>query len=1136
MKLKIFIVLLLCICSSAVETDSASTYCDRINACNVCQKTIFDLKFNLINPCGITHCRNVCYQVKEQWSMPGSVFEAFLNDNVGKCDACFRAGYCSNAQCIEQKRTEEIVIEKAVNSADIQKRVVDSKQMDEMVKKVIDNEDVNFTKYAEKVQKNVMTALAQTNFKKDKEKLKETLKGVLKADEKTFSQLPPPKPQAKATPANPKKAAGKPRRHAAVKVKKCLKPKLKPVVRHRIPIAIKQCPRPKPAKVITPKPQQQAKAKTKSENETEIANGEREDHEERPLIHHQKERRALNKFRLRKKKRVPKSRRALRKPKLRKRPRKPKSRRPLNKPIKIKLNKLHKIKKKFGSHKPYIKDGKVDVNAFREHNLRSTYVTCNKFKKILNKQVVQVDQSLNELKLLKRSLKLPISSKAPIRKELKKLVQILRKSVKKVKIVAKRNNKKTKPTLDVIENMKISLDKKIEELKSTVLSIRTSTGNERQKLIDNSRKLLAQARKLARVVHRKIYTNIVVKTKSRNLSKNLKAIIKNVHRVVYAPPHDHTPFKPEQLNVLIKKTRNIEKNIANTKVKCTLTPEIKNLSELVAHLKDEVRVMKTAIKQHAFSLSNVNNDVAKLNAFKSKLDKQLNSVKELLNKSNHAINRKEEKNFVKEVKKSLNAIGNVKKKIILKVRKIHRKADKMLQSTKPSNEKELKYQQYRKQIDHYRGKIKGRVDLVKEVEKLLPLVKNVYIKNRLSEILKTTTKKLARGKEIIDLNLHAIGKLNIKRPEVPKKIIPKAPKVQNPPQKAPKVNKITQTFKFNDFHKIGHSSKVPLKNPTNNNSPKQGNLKSQLNKRLTKIKTILKKIANSKLSKKTSLLKQLHTQVKRAKQLKELVSKLPKKATPPQASPTPKIDRKVAPKASTKPNRKDIDKLNQTFDKVKKGLNNDKEVLARVPSLQNKNALKAEVQDVKSTLSQLKTTKNPAKRHDLLSKLKKGIAEIKKLKNQHKPNDLLNVVGSSKNKGERVDKKRARYLVYSFQSQVPSEKLNKRRIIKILIIPTRTVKKAKMIMNKIKDMSEKKNNKKNLDLMIDSLSSFVQRNDRKLLKMHNYLNTIIKRHRLNRILTSESVNNELLEKLKKGQDALEGLVKEINEFRNNVLN
>jgi hypothetical protein len=51
------------------------------------------------------------------WNIQMNPFEPFIKDIVGKCEICFRSGFCSIAECKEQEKKENEVINSIVNSA-----------------------------------------------------------------------------------------------------------------------------------------------------------------------------------------------------------------------------------------------------------------------------------------------------------------------------------------------------------------------------------------------------------------------------------------------------------------------------------------------------------------------------------------------------------------------------------------------------------------------------------------------------------------------------------------------------------------------------------------------------------------------------------------------------------------------------------------------------------------------------------------------------------------------------------------------------------------------------------------------------------------------------------------------------------
>lgn len=124
MKLRfLLIALLISLCTSnetkdKVSNDKANSLvndCD--NPCATCQRTIYQLKFHQIATCGEGHCRNTCYKVKELWGTDDGVFKPFQTDIFGKCEICFRANFCSIAECKVQQEKEAEIIDRIVNAS-----------------------------------------------------------------------------------------------------------------------------------------------------------------------------------------------------------------------------------------------------------------------------------------------------------------------------------------------------------------------------------------------------------------------------------------------------------------------------------------------------------------------------------------------------------------------------------------------------------------------------------------------------------------------------------------------------------------------------------------------------------------------------------------------------------------------------------------------------------------------------------------------------------------------------------------------------------------------------------------------------------------------------------------------------------
>lgn len=82
----------------AANTDAS---CD--NTCLACQNTAYQMKFQKVADCNGAHCKNTCWKVKELWTnSPDGVFKPFEKDIFGKCEICFRAGFCTIGECKAQ--------------------------------------------------------------------------------------------------------------------------------------------------------------------------------------------------------------------------------------------------------------------------------------------------------------------------------------------------------------------------------------------------------------------------------------------------------------------------------------------------------------------------------------------------------------------------------------------------------------------------------------------------------------------------------------------------------------------------------------------------------------------------------------------------------------------------------------------------------------------------------------------------------------------------------------------------------------------------------------------------------------------------------------------------------------------------
>lgn len=109
---------------TALSANHFKSNCD--NPCDACQKAVYQLKFHSIADCGKSRCGNTCHKVIDLWkNSPDKVFESFEKDMFGKCEICFRAGFCAIAECKAQQEMEMMVINQIVGNAKLSSKKVD---------------------------------------------------------------------------------------------------------------------------------------------------------------------------------------------------------------------------------------------------------------------------------------------------------------------------------------------------------------------------------------------------------------------------------------------------------------------------------------------------------------------------------------------------------------------------------------------------------------------------------------------------------------------------------------------------------------------------------------------------------------------------------------------------------------------------------------------------------------------------------------------------------------------------------------------------------------------------------------------------------------------------------------------------
>lgn len=139
--------------------------------CMACQQTAYNIKFYNKANCKNSHCKSTCHKVHMLWNKPQSPFAAFRSDAIGKCEVCFRAGFCSMSECSVQKKFEISVINSTVDRAKLN-GIVDDASLKAMLKKVMHDKVVNFKKVAKKVQQNLKKAKKHVNKKTEKKLIK----------------------------------------------------------------------------------------------------------------------------------------------------------------------------------------------------------------------------------------------------------------------------------------------------------------------------------------------------------------------------------------------------------------------------------------------------------------------------------------------------------------------------------------------------------------------------------------------------------------------------------------------------------------------------------------------------------------------------------------------------------------------------------------------------------------------------------------------------------------------------------------------------------------------------------------------------------------------------------------------------
>jgi len=119
------IIISACIVNSTVlRAPGAANASPCEKSCEICQRVVYQMKFQQMADCEVGGvCRDTCYKIQEVWNTNWSPFKPFMSDQFGKCEICFRAGYCTISQCKEQELKEIDVINRVVNQSTITGKV-----------------------------------------------------------------------------------------------------------------------------------------------------------------------------------------------------------------------------------------------------------------------------------------------------------------------------------------------------------------------------------------------------------------------------------------------------------------------------------------------------------------------------------------------------------------------------------------------------------------------------------------------------------------------------------------------------------------------------------------------------------------------------------------------------------------------------------------------------------------------------------------------------------------------------------------------------------------------------------------------------------------------------------------------------
>lgn len=1149
---------MLCVLTLSAKLDSniVDPGCDIETACNQCQRTAYELKFNFKTSCQNSHCQNTCYKVSTQWSQPGSVFEAFLSDNIGKCDACFRAGYCTMTICNDQKRKEQTIIEQSVDHANFT-GMVDTKPIDEMMKKILNNEEVNYPKYAKKVKKQIKKDLKAKKYLKDRQPLSTLLSGLLNVNENNLQ--------------------------VELELIDDKKPKDKKQENHKNHDKLEKNEKTEQHEVSLANPLQKTFKKINNKGLKHKAHSRRhlmkfhfqKHHKSHHKGHHKHKahsRRYLKKFHISKShhtvksnsntkpkpkpKHHTKSRRHLQKLKILKRKaitkkghHKAKSRRQLRKLTKLrnKVKKINTIKKKeeqvlkinknFEDLKNQLKETKSEevkkilinkmklmkevitkkinsasIKLKREKANHPKKNICKrnkkKVKKVVKKQVKKLKSIKKEIKKLTHQLKKANvnESKATVDKVLKKVtkkaknVKAISKKVRKVSKVAKvtriqirkhlsqpspqsKQQSKPEPTSQEIENDKRSLDQKILKLKEIREKVRKMKGPERKKLINESRKITAESRVLARKIYKKIPVQISVHSKAlKHNEKKVKVLVKQLH---HTKDLKHTVKK---INKLVRVTKRIRRSVSKTKVRCG-KKEIKK-AQAAKPTDKMTKVLKDTYKKHMLTKLLTKKKVC---VHKKLNKKNVSKVKEILDKIKD-LSLEQQQTIVIEIEKRIKHIGHIKRYAKKVDKTVKRLGPILVASHTKKNIKKIK--KAKKVLKKEKKILKGKVKTLGKIEQLNNMVIISYVKERLYNLIQKTKSILNLNVQKADEGIKSIKEFFTKRKIISAPSLPTTSAVveSTKPTKSAKPTKPSKSDKQAKTDKPV-KTEIALKPVKSDNNDEGESVEKKLNHIDAHTTVKSDKSQHEELKNTTKLPVKVEKHIKKLNKKhhksKKAHTKKENKNDSHKSKPAHKSDNK---KQKAHPTKKVSKAAKNVAHKLKSQIKEDKVIF------------KKNVEEIKTTIKHIKDTKNPEERNQLLKTLEAKVTAAndtklkitqkiemknkiapKKDKKHHKkakkPLKKLRKLAKACSESAKFHPNQAKMVVVSIKKEINFQKdliRSKVKIVKSIMLQLRKITNPEEKRKLLKNLKKSINKIKQLKKAIKNIASTVKKINTKI--------------------------------------------------------